>query len=177
MKKEDFLALGLDEEKAVLCESKSLEELESYILKEEYEKSNTTINDLKEEVTKLQNENKKNEKKHLKEIKDLKLDYAINDAIKKVKGKNIKAIRALLNMEEIKINEDGTIVGLNEQIHTLITDKSTNFLFENEKDVNNKEKFKGVEPVQSNVESLPKVDLSKMSYSEYVKYLEENPNL
>ncbi len=120
---------------------------------------------------------KKKQKKHLKEVNDLKLDYAINDAIKKVRGKNIKAIRALLNMEEIKINKDGAIVGLNEQIHTLITDEATNFLFENENDIYNKEKFKGVQPVQSNVGNLPKVDLSKMSYSEYVKYLEENPNL
>ncbi len=175
MKKEDFIALGLDEEKALLCESKSLEELESYILKEDYENTNNTINTLKEEVTKLQNDNKNNEKRYLKEVNDLKLDYAINDAIKNAKGRNHKAIRALLNLENIKVNEDGNIDGLDEQINTLVSDDSSSFLFLNESNGKNKEKFKGVEPIQSNVEGIPKTDLSKMSYSEYVQYLNQNP--
>ena len=57
----------------------------------------------------------------------LKFDYAIESALGAAKAKNVKAARALLNTEALKLTDDG-VVGLNEQLEKIKEENA--FLFE-----------------------------------------------
>jgi hypothetical protein len=60
----------------------------------------------------------------------LKFDYALTGALSGAKAKNTKAVKALLNTNDLKLGEDGTLVGLSEQLAKV---KSENgYLFEDE---------------------------------------------
>lgn len=64
-----------------------------------------------------------------KQIAALKFDHALDSALTGAKAKNAKAVRALLNMETLKLNDaDGSIVGLKEQLEAL--QKENDYLFE-----------------------------------------------
>lgn len=102
-------------------------------IKNQLKEANTTIEDLKKN-------NKDNEtlqntiKEHETTIENLKkeaetkdFNYALDTALKESKCKNTKAIKALLNMEGIKLNE-GKFEGLEEQLKTL--KESDSYLFE-----------------------------------------------
>ena len=51
MKKEEFLALGLDEETALKCEKASAEELKGFIPKSRFDEVNTENKQLKQDVS------------------------------------------------------------------------------------------------------------------------------
>ena len=59
---------------------------------------------------------KKLEKTHKKEIADMKKDAAINQALVKAKAKYPEVVAKLLDKDKVVINEDGTIIGLDEQL-------------------------------------------------------------
>lgn len=82
-------------------------------------------------VEKLQSEIETLKETHAKEINDLKRDHAIETALTGAKAKNIKATKALLDMEQI-IDNDGTFDGLDDQIKALTESKDTSFLFDTE---------------------------------------------
>ena len=67
-----------------------------------------------------------------KQVAALKFEHALDGALSGEKAKNAKAVRALLNMDALKLNDaDGSIIGLKEQIEKI---KSENdYLFEGEK--------------------------------------------
>lgn len=53
----------------------------------------------------------------------LKFDHALETALTGAKAKNAKAVRALLQMDALKLNEaDGSILGLKEQLEKVKTD-------------------------------------------------------
>lgn len=196
MKKEEFVKLGIDEETAKKCEAASQEELKSFIPKARFDEVNNAKNtaealvkerdgqletlkksagdneELKKQIETLQADNKAKDEAHAAEIKQLKIDNAVDAAITGAKGKNAKAIKALLNLDKAELDEDGTIKGLAEQIEAL--QKSDSYLFDAKE---TKKKVKGAEPGESGKEDVDdKVDTSKMSYSELAAYLAENPD-
>jgi len=65
------------------------------------------------------------------EIQKLKFDHALEGALTEAKAKNPKAVKALLNFDELKLSqEDGSIIGLDKQLEKV---KSENdYLFESE---------------------------------------------
>lgn len=63
------------------------------------------------------------------EIARLQFDYALDGALTGAKAKNTKAVKALLNMDGLKLNGE-EIVGLNEQIEKLKADND--YMFESE---------------------------------------------
>lgn len=64
-----------------------------------------------------------------KQVAQLKFDHALDGALTGAKAKNPKAVRALLNLEGLKMNEaDGSILGLKEQLETI--QKENDYLFE-----------------------------------------------
>ena len=130
------------------------------------------VNAMKKQIEDLQKANKDAAEAHAAEIKQLKIDSALDSAITTAKGKNAKAIKALLNLENAELNDDGTIKGLAEQIEAL--QKSDSYLF----DITSKKtQVKGAAPGESGNEDGDKgVDTSKMSYSELAAYLTENPD-
>ena len=63
-----------------------------------------------------------------KEIEKVKFDYKLEAKMKEVGAKNVKAIKALIDMEQVKLGEDGNLEGFDAQIETL--KESDAYLFE-----------------------------------------------
>lgn len=202
MKKEDFLKLGLDEDTAKKCADASAEELKTYIPKVRFDEVNNDkkkleldvrdrdsqletlknstgdVEGLKKQIETLQADNKAKDEKHAAELKQLKVDAAVEAALSGAKAKNTKAVRALLeiDMDKIKVKEDGTLEGLtlDDQIKKLQGAEDSKFLFDTQ---TKKTKMKGAEPGDPGKEDPDnKVDTSKMTYEELCAYLEENPD-
>lgn len=199
MKKEDFVKLGIDEELAKKCEEASQEELKGYIPKARFDevnnekkkleldvrdrdgqletlkKSTGDNEELKKQIEKLQADNKAKDDAHAAEIKQLKVDAALDSALTAAKAKNNTAVKALLkDMDKAELAEDGTIKGLAEQLEAI--KKSDSYLFDAKDSKNTK--VKGAKPGESGNEDGDKgVDTSKMSYSELAAYLAENPDV
>ncbi|WP_434304177.1 phage scaffolding protein [Clostridium botulinum] len=108
-------------------------------------------------------------KDYEKQIQDMQFNYTLEGALKSANVRNTKAVKALLNLEGIKL-EGENVLGLSEQIEAL--KKSDSYLFAEEQ----KPKFSGVEPTDNSIKDPVPKDTSKMSYTELCNYLEENPN-
>ena len=67
---------------------------------------------LQNQITRLQNENKAAKEKFDADLAAVKLDAALDTAILGARGKNAKAIKALLDTSKLKLNDDGSIDGL-----------------------------------------------------------------
>lgn len=134
--------------------------------------------DLKKQIEDLQTENAKVRQDHESELNRLKIDFAVEKALTGAKAKNIKAVKALLELEDAKFDKDGNVKGLAEQIEKLTSGDDTKFLFEAQKQTK-QQNFKGFQPGASG-EQKPgegeKVDFSKMSYDELTAYMEANPD-
>lgn len=198
MRKEEFVKLGIDEETAKKLEAASLEELKGYIPKSRFDEVNNEkkkleldvrdrdgqleklknssgdIEALKNEIAELQKANKEKDDAHRAEIKQLKIDNAIEAALTSANAKNNIAVKALLkDLDKAELEEDGTIKGLAKQIEAL--QKSDSYLFDTKESKTTK--VKGATPAESgNEEGDGKVDTTKMSYSELAAYLAENPD-
>lgn len=198
MKKEDLVKLGLSEEDAKKAADASAEELKGFIPKARFDEVNTEkkklettvaerdtqletlknstgdVEAMKKQITDLQADNKAKDETHAAEIKQLKIDAAVSAAITTAKGKNEKAVKALLELDEVELNDDGTVKGLDNQIKKLLEADDTKFLFNTE---TKKTKIKGAEPGETgNEDPDTKVDVSKMNYEELAAYLAENPD-
>ena len=62
-----------------------------------------------------------------KEIEKVKFDYKLEAKMKEVGAKNAKAIKALINMEDVKLGENGELEGFDNQIEAL--KESDSYLF------------------------------------------------
>lgn len=135
--------------------------------------------DLKKKIEDLQTENATAKATHESELNQLKIDFAVEKALTGAKAKNIKAVKALLELGEAKLDKDGNVKGLDEQIEKLRSGDDTKFLFEAQKQQKQQQNFKGFQPGASR-EQKPgegeKVDFSKMSYDELTAYMEANPD-
>lgn len=135
--------------------------------------------DLKKKIEDLQTENATAKATHESELNQLKIDFAVEKALTGAKAKNIKAVKALLELGEAKLDKDGNVKGLAEQIEKLTSGDDTKFLFEAQKQTKQQQNFKGFQPGASG-EQKPgegeKVDFSKMSYDELTAYMEANPD-
>lgn len=83
--------------------------------------------ELNNQIQKLQDENKTAKEKHEKEINDLQFNHALEKALAGAKAKNTKAVQALLNMDELKL-ENGVIMGLEKQLDGI--KKDNDYLFD-----------------------------------------------
>ena len=135
--------------------------------------------DLKKQIEDLQTENATAKANHESELNQLKIDFAVEKALTGAKAKNIKAVKALLELDDAKLDKDGNVKGLAEQIEKLTSGDDTKFLFEAQKQTKQQQNFKGFQPGASG-EQKPgegeKVDFSKMSYDELSAYMEANPD-
>lgn len=135
--------------------------------------------DLKKQIEDLQTENATAKANHESELNQLKIDFAVEKALTGAKAKNIKAVKALLELNDAKLDKDGNVKGLAEQIEKLTSGDDTKFLFEVQKQTKQQQNFKGFQPGASG-EQKPgegeKVDFSKMSYDELTAYMEANPD-
>lgn len=135
--------------------------------------------DLKKKIEDLQTENATAKATHESELNQLKIDFAVEKALTGAKAKNIKAVKALLELGEAKLDKDGNVKGLDEQIEKLRSGDDTEFLFEAQKQQKQQQNFKGFQPGASGGQKPgegEKVDFSKMSYDELTAYMEANPD-
>ena len=126
---------------------------------------------LQTEITTLQQTNKDLADKHAAEIKQLKIDQAIERHLSAAKAKNTKAVKALLDLENVELSEDGSIKNLDDQLKTL--KESDNYLFDVEE--KKQQELKGAQPgrqKQNEPSGGSDPDVTKMSYSEFEAYME-----
>ena len=104
-----------------------------------------------------------------KQISQMKFDYALSAALTGAKAKNAKAVKALLDMDGLKFNDnDGKIVGLDEQLAQIKTDND--YLFESDEPT--PEFVKGT---NGGVGSVGGKKPSEMTYTELCDYMAQNP--
>ncbi len=65
-----------------------------------------------------------------KQLEEMQFNHALEGALTGAKARNVKAVRALLETEKLKLNKDGTLTGLSEQLEALKKDNA--YLFEGE---------------------------------------------
>lgn len=153
MTQEQFEALGIEKSLAKKAADASSEELKGYVSKETYDETEqkctqleTTVNDyktqldtlkttagdneeLKQQITNLQEQNKQKDTEHQKELKDLKLTNAIKMAISST-AQDSDLVAGLVDRNKLILGDDGKITGLDEQVKSLKESKP--FLFKQE---------------------------------------------
>lgn len=131
---------------------------------------------LTKQIADLQAENTKVKETHESEMNQLKVDFAVEKALTGAKAKNIKAVKALLDLTDAKLDKEGNVKGLQEQIDKLTAADDTKFLFDATQQAQ-QQTFKGFQPGAS-AQQKPgaEVDPSKMNYDELCAYLAENPD-
>lgn len=166
MKKEDFIKLGFTEEQAEKAAEASAEELKGFIPKSRFDEVNDSkkqleldiktrdeqlealkkidAEGLQAEIEKLQGENKAAKEKYEAELKQLQIDNAVEKALIGAKAKNVKAVKALLDLDKAELDGD-SIKGLDDQLKKLQESEDSKFLFDAETKSNNP-KFKGIKP-------------------------------
>ena len=135
--------------------------------------------DLQKQIEQLQSDNATAKANHESEMNQLKVQFAVEKALTGAKAKNIKAVKALLDLDDAKLDKDGNVKGLQEQIDKLVAGDDTKFLFEEVQQSGQKQDFKGFQPgtSSSGVKPGTEVDMSKMSYDELAAYIENNPDV
>lgn len=129
---------------------------------------------LKAQIKQLQEDNKTAAETHAAEIKKIRVDSAVEAALVGAKAKNVKAVKALLDLSNPELAEDGTVKGLAEQIQKLTAAAETGFLFDTE---SGKPAFKGLKPGEGSNDPAPGTKQPKdMSYDELCDYLAKNPD-
>jgi len=98
------------------------------------------------------------------ELSKFKLNSAVERALELSRAKNFKAVSALLDMDKITLSEDGSVMGLKEQIDALKGDEGTGFLFDNDMAV------KGALPGEKGVDDTKASDLDSMSYEQLCEH-------
>ena len=108
-----------------------------------------------------------------KNIQAMQYDYALSDALAGAKAKNTKAVKALLDMDGLKYNDE-KIVGLDEQIEKLKADND--YLFESDKPAPKIVKGTGGgDPLPGG--EVTKEAFNKMGYRDRVALKKDNPDL
>lgn len=102
--------------------------------------------DLKKQIETLQADNKAKDEAHAKELMQLKVDAAVEKALTDGGAKNIKAVRALLDLADPKLADDGTIKGLEDQIKALKGADDTKFLFKEPEQTGQQQQLVGFQP-------------------------------
>lgn len=131
---------------------------------------------LTKQIADLQAENTKTKEAHESELNQLKVDFTVEKALADAKAKNIKAVKALLDLADAKLDKDGNVKGLAEQIEKLAAGEDTKFLFDAPLQ-KQQQTFKGFQPgVSVEPQNGGELDFSKMSYEQLAAYMEANPN-
>lgn len=185
--KEKLIALGLTEEQV----SQVLEQFKGYVPPERFNEINEAkkvaesavaerdkqLNELKkgvgdnEELKKqietLQAENKATKEKYESDIQTMRINNAIDQALTGAGAKNLKAVRALLDLEKIKMDGEA-VTGIEDQIKALTSAEDSKFLF----NVKTETKQSPVGMKAGEGGKSTDKPYSQMTYSERVAFLE-----
>lgn len=191
MTKEQLLELGLNEEQikevfrlngiAVNNAKDEAETIkaENERLKEQLEKANTTIEEFKEmdiegikaAADEYKAKYEETENKYKEELEKIKFNHALDKALAKAKARNTKAVRALLDLDNLKLADD-KILGLDEQLEQLR--KENDFLFHTEEGKQDNPLFTRPSGGKGKV-GLTKEDFERMGYMERLELKRKDP--
>ena len=133
------------------------------------------VEELKTQITNLQTENANAAKTHKAEIERIKIDTAVDLALSAAKAKNIKAVKALLELDKAELDADGSVKGLSDQIKKLAEASDSKFMFESEKPGG----FSGLKPNEGGDPGvggkLTFENFKKLSPTERFKFSQEHP--
>lgn len=150
MKKEELIELGIDEETAkkvmalhgaeitkantnLTGKEETISSLQEQLASrdkdlKQLQKSVKDNDDLSGQLKEWQDKYSKDTQALNDQIATTKFDSALTEALGKTKARDPKDIRALLNLDEVKLDESGNVVGLDSQLETLQKDKA--YLFD-----------------------------------------------
>ena len=190
---ERLLELGLDKEQADRILELQKKYRDDFVPKEQFNEVNnqvkeakaklkeldevitsyqsTDADDLQQEIEQLRVEGEQLQEAHNNNMKQLKRDYAIETELKKAKAKNPKVVSSLLDLERVEMAEDGSLIGLDEQLEDLQKSPDTADFFESKK----APVLPGTRPgrdLKKDEEGKP--IFSKMTYEEVAAYIQEN---
>lgn len=148
-------------------------------LDEQIKTANATIEDLKknnkdnEDLQKAIQDHEATIEKLKQESVQKDFNYALDSALKDNKCKNAKALKALLNLDDIKFNE-GKLEGLESQLNAL--KESDGYLFETSNPAPGNTGGTGTHPRVGET-GITKEQFNKMSYKERVDLFNSNKEL
>lgn len=125
---------------------------------------------MKQQIAALQADNAAAAKAHEAELTRLKVDRAVDLALSAAGAKNLKAVKALLELDKAEFLEDGSVKGLGDQIRKLAEAPDSGFLFGG-----SAKGFQGFTPGESGGAQPAGKAPSDMNYDELCAYLAENP--
>lgn len=127
----------------------------TYIAKDKFDSLNQQLKTANTTIADLKKDNKGNEtlqvkvgeyetkvKEYEKQIKNMQFNYALEGALKSANVRNTKAVKALLNLENVKLDGEN-LLGLKDQLDSL--KESDGYLFAEEQNT----KFSGIKPTDS----------------------------
>ncbi len=118
---------------------------------------------LASELEKMRTESKELEQRHKEEIININKNNAVDNALMRAGARTLKAVKALIDTDNIVIDENGDIKGLEEQIKTLQEGEDTKYLFDKNQG------FRGVFVGNSEDENISVED---MNYTQLCAYFE-----
>ena len=161
-------------------------EKESETLKEQIKDRDKQLNDLKNskedleglksQIETLQKDNKAKDEQYKAEIRNLRVNSAVDAALTGAKAKNHTAVKALLkDLDKAELLEDGTVKGLKEQIEALTKADDSKFLFDIE---TAPQTPKGATPASSpkaSATGITKEQFNKMGYRDRLELFNNDP--
>ncbi len=122
---------------------------------------------LSERIKDLKEANEKAKASYTEEINRIKIDSAVERAITSANAKNAKAVKALLDLSDAKLDSDGNIKGLSAQLDAL--KQSDGYLFNSDKpEIAGAKPQGGSEPHKG----ITKEEFAHMGYSQRAKLFE-----
>ncbi|EJO5347147.1 phage scaffolding protein [Clostridium botulinum] len=155
----------------------------NWIPKDKFNTLNNQLKTANDTITTLKKDNKENEslqskvgeyetkvKDYEKKIQNMQFNYSLEGALKGANVRNTKAVKALLDLENVKLDGE-TLIGISEQIEAI--KKTDGYLFNEEQ----KPKFSGVEPTDGSKTPQGYNPWKKESFNltEQGKIFKENP--
>lgn len=128
--------------------------------------------DLSEEIEKLKKENKEATEKYEADLKEKDFNYALERALTDSKVKNPKAVKALLNLDNIKVDGDD-LIGFKDQIEKL--KESDSYLFNVED--NNSGGTGNITPVDNTIDNKNEKELGEKLALKRAEQLKGNEEL
>lgn len=119
--------------------------------------------ELKKHISELESKLAESEALHSSELQKLIVDNAVTNALVKANAKTEKAVKALIDTDQIEVGENGEVKGLAEQLERLMDSEDTAYLFENRE-------FAGAGLGESPKE--PEMNFDDMNYTQMCAYLE-----
>ena len=173
MNKEELLKLGLSEEQIEKVLSVNAEQLKGFIPKSRFDEVNNTkkqlekdlkdrdvqlenlknssgdVETMKQTIENLQRDNKVAKDNFEAELAKFKLESAIDTTLLGSNAINTRAVKALLDMDKIKLDGD-VLIGISEQIEALKNAEDSKMLFKVTETKQKEPNFSGVKPGEGN---------------------------